>query len=213
MLRFGDYCLDTATRQLLHGTNEIPVSPKAVDLLQFLIDNRPRALSKAELHGHLWPDTFVTDAALTVLVAELRDALGDRAAAPSFIRTVRRFGYAFCGGVSGAVEAPAASRTCWIVWNGRELALRDGENIIGRDPGAAVQLDLPSVSRRHARIVVSSNDAMVEDLGSKNGTVLGNDRIAGAVRLADLDELQVGSARLVVRILRADAKTQTLGDL
>jgi DNA-binding winged helix-turn-helix (wHTH) protein len=211
-LRFGGYCLDAATRQLLHGTSEIPLSPKAVDLLQFLIANRPRALSKAELHNHLWPATFVTDAALTVLVAELRDALRDRAATPSFIRTVRRFGYAFCGEISGAVDAPMARRTCWIVCADQEIALHEGENIIGRDPGVTVQLDLPSVSRRHARIVVSSNDATVEDLGSKNGTFLRNNRIAGAVHLADLDELQVGSARLVVRILRGDVETQTLGD-
>ena len=65
------------------------------------------------------------------------------------------------------------ARTCWIVWSGREIALHDGENIIGRDPGAAVRLDLPSVSRRHARIVVSSKGAVVEDLGSKNGTFYG----------------------------------------
>lgn len=115
-VRFGSYCLDTATRQLLRGMDEVPLSPKAVDLLQFLIDNRPRALSKAELHDHLWPSTFVTDAALTVLAAELRDALHDRPEAPRFIRTVRRFGYAFCGEI-GAVEPPAASRTCWIIWN------------------------------------------------------------------------------------------------
>ena len=209
--RFGDYCLDTATRQLEHGTSEVRLSPKAVDLLQFLLDNRPRALSKAELHHHLWPDTFVTDAALTVLVAELRDVLSDSAAAPSLIRTVRRFGYAFCGEVSENMQAPAVSRTCWIIWNSREFPLHEGENIIGRDPGASVQLDFPSVSRRHARIVVSSSDATVEDLGSKNGTVLRNDRITGTARLADLDELEVGSARLVVRILRAGAKTQTLG--
>ena len=214
-LRFGGYCLDTETRQLLHGTSEIRLSPKAVDLLRLLIDNRPRALSKAELHNHLWPATFVTDAALTVLVAELRNALYDPSEAPRFIRTVRRFGYAFCGQVSqvsGEVDASPARRTCWIVWTAREIALHDGENIIGRDPGVTVRLDLPSVSRRHARIVVSSNDVTVEDLGSRNGTFLRNDRIAGAVPVADLDELRVGSARLVVRILSGDVRTQTLGD-
>jgi pSer/pThr/pTyr-binding forkhead associated (FHA) protein len=75
-----------------------------------------------------------------------------------------------------------------------------------------VRLDRPSVSRRHARIVVSSQGAIVEDLGSKNGTLLRKDRITEATHLADLDELQVGSVRLMVRILNEAAVTQTEGD-
>jgi DNA-binding winged helix-turn-helix (wHTH) protein len=210
---FGGYRLDLGTRQLLDDKSEVRLSPKAFDLLQVLIDNRTRALSKAELHDRLWPDTYVTDANLAVLVAELRSALRDSPGAPRFVRTVRGFGYAFCGQISGAVDESAAPRrSCWIVWNGREVALRDGDNIIGRDPAATVRLDFPSVSRHHARIVVSSNDASVEDLGSKNGTFLRQDRVASAVRLADLDELQVGSVRLTVRILSGNAATQTVGD-
>lgn len=209
---FGGYCLDLATRQLLRGETEVRLSPKAFDLLQLLIDNRPRAVSKIELHDRLWPGTFVTDANLAVLVADLRHALHDRPEAPKFVRTVRRFGYAFCGQISGVVDGSATRRTCWIVWSGREIALQDGDNIIGRDPNATVRLDLPSVSRRHARIVVSSTGAVVEDLGSKNGTFLRKDRITSAARLADLDDLEVGSVRLTVRILSGDAATQTVGD-
>lgn len=209
---FGGYCLDLATRQLWHGKSEVRLSPKAFDLLHVLVDNRTRAVSKAELHERLWPGTFVTDANLAVLVAELRNALHDRSDAPKFIRTVRRFGYAFCGQCSGAVDVLAAKQTCWIVWSGQEIALHDGDNIIGRDPTVAVRLDLPSVSRRHARIVVSSKGAVVEDLGSKNGTFLRKNRIMSAARLADLDELQVGSVRLIVRILSGDVATQTMGD-
>ena len=208
---FGGYCLDLATRQLFHGKAEVRLSPKAFDLLCVLVDSRTRAVSKAELHDRLWPDTYVTDANLAVLVAELRSALHDRPAAPKFVRTVRRFGYAFCGQISGAVDV-SATRSCWIVWNGREIALHDGDNIIGRDPDTTVRLDMPSVSRRHARIVVSTQGAVVEDLGSKNGTLLGKDRITSAAPLADLDELQVGSVRLTVRILSGDVATQTVAD-
>jgi DNA-binding winged helix-turn-helix (wHTH) protein len=210
-VNFGGYCLDLATRQLLHGKTEVRLSPKAFDLLHVLVANRTRAVSKAELHDHLWPDTFVTDANLAVLAAELRGALHDRPRAPRFVRTVRGFGYAFCGQVAGAVDGAAPNRTCWIVWSGREIALQEGQNIIGRDPGATVRLDFPSVSRRHARIVISSNGASVEDLGSKNGTLLRQERIAGAARLADLDELQVGSVRLTVRILGLGVSTQSVG--
>jgi DNA-binding winged helix-turn-helix (wHTH) protein len=209
---FGGYCLDVAARQLLRGKTEVRLSPKAFDLLHVLVDSRTRAVSKAELHDRLWPGTFVTDANLAVLVAELRRALHDRSDAPKFVRTVRRFGYAFCGQISGAVDVSASRRTCWIIFSGRETALHDGDNIIGRDPSATVRLDFPSVSRRHARIAVSSKGAIVEDLGSKNGTFLRKDRITSTVRLADLDELQVGSVRLTVRILSGDVATQTVGD-
>jgi DNA-binding winged helix-turn-helix (wHTH) protein len=94
---FGGYCLDLATRQLLHGKAEVRLSTKAFDLLCVLVDSRTRAVSKAELRDRLWPDTFVTDANFSVLVAELRSALHDRSGAPKFVRTVRRFGYAFWG--------------------------------------------------------------------------------------------------------------------
>jgi DNA-binding winged helix-turn-helix (wHTH) protein len=209
---FGGYSLDVATRQLLQGKTEVRLSPKAFDLLCVLIDNRKRALSKAELHDQLWLGTYVTDAALSVLVAELRHALHDRAGAPRFIRTVRGFGYAFCGHVSETVDTAPTPRNCWVVLGQREIALHEGDNIIGRDPGVTVRLDLPSVSRRHARIVVSAHTATVEDRGSKNGTFVRKDRITRAVRLADLDEVQVGSARLLVRMLGGDAATQTLAD-
>jgi len=207
---FSDYCLDSAARLLRRGGEEVHLSPKAFDLLQLLIENRARAMAKAELHERLWHDTFVTDANLSVLVGELRRALQDSPDAPRFIRTVRGFGYAFCAEVER--EIAPTPRSCWVVLDGREIALREGENLIGRDPRAVVRLNLPSVSRRHARIAVSSADAIVEDLGSKNGTLLKKHRIEGPAVLSDLDELQIGSARLLVRILSADAATQTWSD-
>ena len=91
-MTFGGYCLDLGTRQLLHGETEVRLSPKAFDLLHVLIDNRTRAVSKAELHDRLWKDTYVTEANLAVLVTELRRVLDDRPAAPRFVRTVRGFG-------------------------------------------------------------------------------------------------------------------------
>jgi FHA domain len=207
---FGDYRLDFGTRQVFRGTAEVRLSPKAFDLLKVLVENRTRAMSKAELHDYLWPGTFVTEANLASLVAELRRALGDRANAPTFIRTVHRFGYAFCGAVSDGPSLPAPGVTCWMVWAGREIPLREGINIIGRDPTAAVRLDFPSVSRQHARVVVSSDGATVEDLGSKNGTLVGAAPIRGIARLSDLDELQVGSVQLTVRILHGREPTQTV---
>ena len=62
--------------------------------------------SKTDLHQRLWPDTYVSDANLTNLVADLRDALGDDAKNPRVIRTVQRFGYAFEAEAASEPESP-----------------------------------------------------------------------------------------------------------
>jgi FHA domain-containing protein len=167
-------------------------------------------MSKTELHDRLWPATFVTEANLASLVAELRRALGDPSRDPKVIRTVRSFGYAFCGHITGEVEAAPAQPSCWIVWRGREIPMHEGENIVGRDPAAAARFDFPSVSRLHARITVTPDGVTVEDLGSKNGTLLRQERITGPTRLVDFDELQIGSVRIIVRVIRGAEPTQTV---
>lgn len=210
-LTFGNYRLDLATRQLFRGTAEIRLPPKAFDLLQWLVEHRDRAVSKAELHDHLWPGTFVTEANLASLVAEVRRALGDQPSTPKFIRTVHRFGYAFAGRVEGDAPPAPAEYTCWVVWRGEEIPLRDGHNVIGRDPGVAVRLDVPSVSRRHAKLILTPDGVTLEDLGSKNGTLLRAERVAGTARVQDLDEIEIGSVRVIVRIKRGSKTTQTVG--
>ena len=99
LVSFGPFTLDNESRQLLSGEALQPVhlSPKAYELLRVLVDTRPRAVAKRELHERLWPSTFVSEATLASLVAELRDALGERGREAHFIRTVHGFGYAFSG--------------------------------------------------------------------------------------------------------------------
>jgi hypothetical protein len=187
----------------------VHLSPKAFDLLAALIQHRDRALAKGELHERLWPGVFVTEANLASLIAEVRRALDDPPAASKFIRTVHRFGYAFCGPVvvSGELPAPASH---WLVWRGQEFPLRLGENVVGRDESAHVRIDAPSVSRRHASIVVTPEGVTIEDLGSKNGTSRRDQPISGAAVLADLDEIVFGSVRVTIRISRSGATTQTV---
>src|SRR5215467_5340129 len=116
-MTFGDFRLDARARQIFRGSVEVHLSPKALDLLLLLIENRTRAVSKTEIHNRLWRDTFVNESNLPSLVAELRRALGDKSHTPKFIRTVHRFGYAFAGSVSE--EAPRTAESgvsCWLVW-------------------------------------------------------------------------------------------------
>ena len=96
-IRFGPFTLDLESRQLTNAGEAIHLEPKAFELLSALVLERPKALSKGDLQERLWPGTFVAEANLSNLVAEIRAALGDPARAPKFVRTAHGFGYAFCG--------------------------------------------------------------------------------------------------------------------
>jgi DNA-binding winged helix-turn-helix (wHTH) protein len=212
-LRFGPFTFDAESRQLFRGEAVVHLSPKGFELLKMLLESRPRALSKAELQHHLWPDTFVSEANLPLLVGEIRRALHDVARRPHSIRTLQRFGYAFCGTVteiSGAAQPLERRRVnCWLVWKRQRLELVDGENLVGREPQSAVCLDLPSVSRRHARIMLTGAEAVLEDLGSKNGTYLRGTRVKAPAHLRDGDPIRFGSVLATFRIWSADAPTET----
>ena len=214
-IRFGPFILDLDTRQLTREHHEIHLAPKAFDLLSTLALERPKVLSKAVLQERLWPETFVAEANLSNLIAEIREALGDDAHTPTFIRTAHGHGYAFCGEANTlpASGGPGADRPmCWLEWDKRRFPLSTGEHVIGRDPDVEVRLDSSTVSRRHARIVVTPEETILEDFGSKNGTFRGNERVTSPVRLADGDAIRIGSLLVTfhVRALMMSTDTQTL---
>lgn len=215
---FGDFALDQESRQLLRGGEAIRLGPKAFDLLDLLASQQPRALSKAHLRDQLWPRTFVADSNLTSLVTELRSALDDDSRHPRFIRTVYGFGYAFCGAVTGAAEEGKSDGSrgtargdvvFLLIWGSREINLHDGDNVLGRSSESVVFLDSEDVSRRHAVIRVHGVTATIEDLGSKNGTRLGDRPIATAEALRDRDEIRIGRAFLTFRCIPAATTTKT----
>jgi DNA-binding winged helix-turn-helix (wHTH) protein len=210
-MHFGEFSLDTESRQLRKRNGEQHLSPKAFDLLRLLLENRPRALSKAELHERLWPCTFVSDATVTSLVAEVRAALGEKAGRGRFVRTVHRFGYAFKGTVTEPTQLVQDDRArCWIIWEWGQVALKDGDHLLGRDGDVAVWLESPTVSRHHARICVLGADVTIEDLGSKNGTYLGGARLTKLTPLADGDEICLGSVSVRFRLRDTTGSTETL---
>jgi len=210
--RFDEFTVDTQTRRLLQDAEERHLSPKAFDLLVLLIDNRARAMSKTELHEKLWPATYVLETNLAGLVAEIRQALSDPAAEPRYIRTVHRFGYWFVGTIQDEISNhPVAKSTIkyWLVWETRQVPLSEGTNILGRAPDAEVWIDALGVSRHHAQITLSGADAMVEDLGSKNGTYLRGERLTTPCRLADGDQIRLGSVVVTFRIPPPAGSTET----
>jgi DNA-binding winged helix-turn-helix (wHTH) protein len=214
-LRFGPFTIDPETRQLLRDGSELHLSPKAFDLLWNLVEQRPRVVEKSHLLSTLWPDTYVVDANLNVLIGEIRRAFEDSAKQPRYIRTVHGVGYAFCGDAAETKERTAARPTpCWIVAKDRTYRLTEGENLVGRDPECVVWLDSDSVSRRHARIVVDSagRRVSIDDLASTNGTRHRGVRIRERVDVADGDELVFGSVRVKLRSWSSatDAETKRI---
>ncbi len=211
-IRFGECVLDPDTRELLLRGTPVHLSPKGLQFLELLLANRPRALSKTEIHEKLWPGTFVSDGTLTSLLAEIRSAIEDEAKEPRFVRTVHRFGYAFSGPAEAVRPSPAgrAPRVAYrLFWGPREIAIEDGETVLGRDPDATAFIDHTSVSRHHARIVIAGQQVTVEDLQSKNGTFLGGQKLVSVTPLSDGDELKLGSVAMKFRIFPLSGSTAT----
>jgi DNA-binding winged helix-turn-helix (wHTH) protein len=207
-VRFGEFVLDRATRQLLKNGELRPLEPKAYALLDLLISRRPAAVSKQEIRDGLWPDAFVSESHLSSLAARVRRALDAGADGPSFVRTVHGFGYAFDAEAteedSGLGPARAVGR---VEWEGGVLRLMEGENLIGRGEEVTVRIDVEGVSRRHARIVADGGRFTVEDLGSKNGTFLREQRLKAPAVLEDGDAFRLGRTMLVFRLSRSVGTT------
>ena len=201
-IRFGACAVDSATRQLTREGSPVHVSPKAFSLLTTLLDARPSVLTKDELQSILWPDTFVSEANLSNLIAEVRAAIGDTARPARYIRTVHGCGYAFCGATRPArsKSRPKPALTATLAWGRVRLPLEVGEHVIGRDLAADIRLNHSTVSRRHACVLVDPAGVHLSDLGSKNGTFRGDQPVTTAVALVDGDVVRIGSLTMIVEI-------------
>jgi len=211
--RFGRFTVDADTRQLLRDGEEMHLTPKAFDLLDLLLENRVRAVSKAELQERMWPSTFVEETNLATLIGEIRRVLSDASANPRFVRTLYGFGYRFVSPVTVDGDPPCTERPparLWLLFEARHIPLMEGVNVIGRAPDAAIQIDSPSMSRYHARIVVTQGEATLEDMNSKNGTALNGKRISTPTPLADDSEIRLGAIVLRFRTRSPISATESM---
>jgi DNA-binding winged helix-turn-helix (wHTH) protein len=214
MRRFRSFVVDEARRQLLRDGRELHLTPKAFDTLVLLLDAAPRVVRKSELHDRLWPNGIVSDASLVGLVGEIRRALGDQDPDARIIRAVPRVGYAFDVPVTtdASTRVEREERTTikrWLVWRARRINLVSGTNLIGRDSDSRMWLDYSTVSRRHAQIVVSDAGALLEDLGSKNGTRVGDTSVTRPTLLHDRDRIGFGHIVITYRESAAGLTTVT----
>jgi FHA domain-containing protein len=200
--------VDVGGRVVRRNGIDIALAPKAFDLLLLLVSNRPNAISHDRLHAAIWPGVHVSETSLPALVTQLRKALGDE----GVIRTLHRVGYAFIG--DAVIEGDGTTSAPWrLIWRRRHFDMRSGASVIGRARGCAAHIDAESVSRHHARLTITGSGASIEDLGSKNGTWVGQVRVTAApAAVNDGDELRLGSLVLLVRFGAPSRSTETMAD-
>src|ERR1700681_1005179 len=104
LYRFGQFALNSRKRTLSRADSPVSLTPKAFDVLLFLVQNPNRLVTKEELLQAVWGDTFVEDGNLTQYISHLRKALGDNSEDTRLIVTIARKGYQFTADVTVAEE-------------------------------------------------------------------------------------------------------------
>src|SRR5215475_7315564 len=108
MKQFHSFRLDTVNHRLWRGQERVPVTPKAFDLLRYLVEHNDRLVTQDEILDALWPDTHVNPEVVKKHILEIRKALGDRSRGALFIETYPKRGYQF---VAAVRDAPARAQT------------------------------------------------------------------------------------------------------
>src|SRR5215813_3547733 len=137
---FGEFTLELGRGCLMRGPEELKLRPKSFKTFTYLVENRGRLVSKAELIGAVWPDVAVTDDSLVQCLIEIRKALG---ASQHYIKTVPRRGYIFTAELNGNGGDPisAESVKALPVSIGAETAVVLNEN-------AGAEMNAPSSRKR-----------------------------------------------------------------
>ena len=212
---FGNVRVDADARSVSSDAGPLHLTRKAFDLLSLLLESHANAVSKAQIYDRLWPGVFVTESSLQTLVREIRQAIDEPESGRSWIRTVHGVGYAFTGNVvvSGEPADPSliTRPAAWFIGESTRVGLFTGENILGRGADV-IDIDLPTISRRHARIVIKDDAMTIEDIGSKNGTWVDDERLTGPRTLSDGNIVCLGSVRFTFCLARPPASTASVDE-
>jgi DNA-binding winged helix-turn-helix (wHTH) protein len=209
--RVGDWLVEPDLNRLSRGGAAVQIEIRMMQVLTYLAERAGTVVSRRELFDVVWATEFVSDNALTHAVTEIRKALGDSVRTPTYIETVQRRGYRLIAPVRALDPGDRGSRQalCWLISGSSTIPLHPGETIIGRDIDADIRIESPKVSRHHARITVEGNRAVLEDLGSTNGTSVNGSRLAAPHLLMHGDEIRIGRGVCVYCFAcnRPDAET------
>jgi len=217
ILRFGVFEANLRTSELRREGVPVRLQFQPFLVLRALLERAGEMVTRDELRRAIWPDALFVDFELGLNrgVSKLRRALGDTVGNPRFVETLPRRGYRFIAPVSGQAPRRRPGNgerrwSCHLVWSAREVVLVDGDNVVGRAEDSGVRIDADTVSRHHARIVVSGKNAILEDLGSRNGTFLWGRLIDGPEPLVTGAEITFGAFPVLFRVASASRTTRTL---
>ncbi len=229
--RIGDVVFDPGDGVLRRDGRRIALKPKVIGILSVLVEAAPRTVTKEQILDSVWPETVVSEAALTQRVCELRQALGDDARSPRYLATVARRGYRLVAAVerlegehgdgpeasveiliesSPAPGAPTATRPRrWWSWAGIALAAAatfvwmvvDGPGRRGLVPAAAAPTVQPTFTPRPGVAVLD----LVDSSGSP-----GSEWVGTALTEMLLTELGAGGT---LRTVAPDVTTRGLHEL
>ena len=210
--RLGAWLVEPSLDRISRDGREVRLRPRAMDVLVHLAVAAGTMASRQQLIDAVWQTEFVSDHALTQVIAELRAALGDDARNPRYIENVPRRGYRVVSAVTRAAAAPAvrdASLPFKLQGAEGDHCLNQGPNVIGRTGDADICIDRTEVSRCHARVLVQGTTATIEDLGSKNGTYVNGERLERPLLLTSGDEIWIGRSVARFRFLIEGDPTMT----
>ena len=214
LFEFGEIRVDVSSRQIWKGSETVHLTRKAFELLILLLKHRPAVVPNEQIHAHLWPETFVTESSVQRLVFEIRQAIGDDGQRQTLLRTVHGMGYAFSGSVvevrAGIESAPTVR--AWLVGAAWKVPLHEGDNVVGRSGDDVTVIDASTISRRHARIIVEES-AWVEDLGSKNGTWVRDQRVTERTQVCDGDSVRLDALLFTFRSSHGLDSTDTVTNI
>ena len=220
--------LDIRERRLLREGEAVPLTLKAFDLLQVLVENQGHLLQKEELIRRVWPDAAVEENNLTVTISALRKALGEGPTDRQYIETVPRRGYrfvadfrdsAFASPRRPAPNPPERRRPC--VSPGAALAVPpspspppwpgSGSAGRGRPPPAPVRsmavLPFRSLTNDGEYLGLGMADALITRLGGTKRLLV---RSTGAVQkymVPGLDPVAAGRDLQVDSVLEGSIQT------
>jgi DNA-binding winged helix-turn-helix (wHTH) protein len=209
----GEWLVEPTLDRITRDGREVRLRPRAMDVLIVLSLSSGKLVTKNALLDEVWRTEYVGDHALTQVVAELRAALGDDARNPTFIENIPRRGYRLVADVMPVAESSVSSTGATMPFKldteAGSKPLLQGSTVIGRTEDADIHIDKTEVSRCHAMITVQGTTAIIEDLGSKNGTFVNGHQVAGPTPLANGDEIWIGRSVARMRFLIEGEATKT----
>ena len=153
LYRFGQFLLDPRKRTLSRGDSLVCLTPKAFDVLIFLVRNPNRLVTKEELLQSVWGDTFVEEGNLTQYISHLRKALSDNSESTRLIVTIARKGYQFTGDVA-VVEIADISNYATLQGAATSRASARPMELTTRDTATRASTQWPKAAVVGASIVI-----------------------------------------------------------